>query len=70
MRAQRAEDLVERVLGAGIKSRASLGGALAAVPLGLYPELKGSIGEGPNHSNFSDQSSVNILANSGIFARK
>ena len=26
------------------------------------PELKGSIGEGPNHSNFSDQSSVKILA--------
>ena len=26
------------------------------------PELKGSIGEGPNHSNFSDQSSVEILA--------
>ena len=24
------------------------------------PELKGSIGEGPNHSNFSDQSSVKI----------
>ena len=27
------------VLGAGIKSRASLGGALAAVPLGLYLQL-------------------------------
>ena len=26
------------------------------------PELKGSIGEGPNHSNFSDQSSVKILS--------
>ena len=25
------------------------------------PELKGSIGEGPNHSNFSDRSSVRIL---------
>ena len=25
------------------------------------PELKGSIGEGPNHSNFSDQISVNIV---------
>ena len=24
------------------------------------PKLKGSIGEGPNHSNFSDQSSVRI----------
>ena len=26
------------------------------------PELKGSIGDGPNHSNLSDQSSVKILA--------
>ena len=26
------------------------------------PELKGSIGEGPNHSNFSDQSSVKIVS--------
>ena len=26
------------------------------------PELKGSIGEGSNHSNFSDQSSVKILS--------
>ena len=26
------------------------------------PELKGSIGEGPNHSNFSHQSSVKILS--------
>ena len=26
-----------------------------------HPQLKGSIGEGPNHSNFSDQSSVRIL---------
>ena len=26
------------------------------------PELKGSIGEGPNHSNFSDRSSVRILS--------
>ena len=25
------------------------------------PGLKGSIGEGPNHSNYSDQSSVRIL---------
>ena len=29
--------------------------------LGSYPEFKGSIGEGPSHSNFSDQSSVRIL---------
>ena len=26
------------------------------------PELKGSIGEGPNHSNFLDRSSVKILS--------
>ena len=26
-----------------------------------HPELKGSIGEGSNHSNFSDRSSVRIL---------
>ena len=26
-------------------------------------KLKGSIGEGPNHSNFSDQSSVKITSN-------
>ena len=26
----------------------------------LRPELKGSIGEGPNHSNFSDQNSFRI----------
>ena len=25
-------------------------------------ELKGSVGEGPNHSNYSDRSSVRILA--------
>ena len=30
---------------------------------GTYdPKLKGSIGEGPNHSNFSDRSSVKILS--------
>ena len=29
---------------------------------GTLPELKGSIGEGSNHSNFSHQSSVRILA--------
>ena len=26
------------------------------------PGLKGSIGEGPNHSNFSDESTVNIVS--------
>ena len=29
---------------------------------GGVPELKGSIGEGPNQTNYSDQSSVRILA--------
>ena len=33
-----------------------------ADPLQL-PALKGSIGEGPNHSNFSDRSSVRIQNN-------
>ena len=28
----------------------------------FFPQLKGSIGEGPNHSNFSDRSSVSILS--------
>ena len=30
--------------------------------VGCGTELKGSIGEGPNHSNYSDQSSVRILS--------
>ena len=28
-----------------------------------HAQLKGSIGEGPNQTNYSDQSSVRILAN-------
>ena len=36
--------------------------ALLARRLGLEPKLKGSIGEGSNHPNFSDQSSVKILS--------
>ena len=28
----------------------------------FFPQLKGSIGEGPNHSNFSDRNSVRILS--------
>ena len=32
-----------------------------------YPKLKGSIGEGPNHSNFSDRSSVRILSEFNAF---
>ena len=34
---------------------------LHRLPDRLAPRLKGSIGEGPNHSNFSDRSSVRIL---------
>ena len=34
------------------------------------PKLKGSIGEGSNHSNFSHQSSVKILSKVSTFARK
>ena len=33
------------------------------------PSLKGSIGEGPNRSNFSDQSSVRILGILGSFLK-
>ena len=32
-------------------------------------KLKGSIGEGPNHSNFSDQSTVKIVSDFRIFSR-
>ena len=35
-----------------------------------FPKLKGSIGEGSNHSNFSHQSSVKFCQNSMHFARK
>ena len=37
-------------------------GRLADGHLWRSPELKGSIGEVPNHSNFSDRSSVKILS--------
>ena len=30
----------------------------------FYRYLKGSVGEGPNHSNFSEQSSANIVSES------
>ena len=36
----------------------------------VQPELKGSIGEGPNHSNFSDRSTVKILAKFRNFRQK
>ena len=34
---------------------------------GCVPGLKGSIGEGPNHSNFSNQSSVKTLSKFNAF---
>ena len=59
---------------AGAAERTARSGAAARSP---PPKLKGSIGEGSNHSNFSEKSSVRILGiqrkffqNSGIFARK
>ena len=38
----------------------------------FQPKLKGSVGEGPNQTNYSDRSSVRILSkiNSRIFSRK
>ena len=33
-----------------------------AVALAEEPKLKGSVGEGPNQTNYSDRSSVRILA--------
>ena len=38
------------------------GAGVAAASYGFGTKLKGSIGEGPNHSNYSDHSSVNILS--------
>ena len=35
--------------------------ALLLAPRELRPELKGSVGEGPNQTNYSDRSSVRIL---------
>ena len=51
----------------GVVGNALLGavGNVLLVLLGVVgnvPELKGSIGEGPNHSNYSDRSSVRILS--------
>ena len=34
---------------------------IVVMQAGYYLKLKGSIGDGPNHSNFSHQSSVKIL---------
>ena len=52
--------------GSGLEVRASMLGAWFFTGVHLacgeqfFPKLKGSIGEGSNHSNFSDQSSVKI----------
>ena len=35
---------------------------LGAHDVALLPKLKGSVGEGPNQTNYSDRSSVRILA--------
>ena len=40
---------------------------MAAAAAALHAWLKGSIGEGPNHSNFSLQSSVKILSKFSTF---
>ena len=47
-----------------------LEGELADGPQGPRPKLKGSIGEGSNHSNFSRQSSVKILSKFNAFCYK
>ena len=54
--------LVDVVQAALARDRPGQDGADAGVGLDVLqkPELKGSIGEGPNNSNFSDQSSVKI----------
>ena len=44
----------------GFETRRALQRVVNALPPGA--ELKGSIGEGPNHSNFSDRTSVIILS--------
>ena len=44
--------------GLGLRAREA-SGVPRSTPV-RRPKLKGSIGEGPNHSNFSDQSSVRI----------
>ena len=59
--------LVRRVRGVaeeeGAAARAAAGPRAApAEPPGRAPELKGSVGEGPNQTNYSDRSSVRILA--------
>ena len=50
--------------GLGLRAREA-SGVPRSTPV-RRPKLKGSIGEGPNHSNFSDRSSVKILAKIGV----
>ena len=55
----------------GSESESQVGSETAAAePKPSAAKLKGSIGEGPNHSNFSHQSSVKFCQNSMQFARK
>ena len=61
---------IEHVLLTEIMVRGDLGHVTVWwTPGSFHSELKGSIGEGPNHSNLSDQNSVRICQNSGDFAR-
>ena len=53
-----------------LKAQAAGSRGADAAHLGPAPKLKGSIGEGPNHSNFSDQSSVKLLAKFRNFRQK
>ena len=50
--------------GLGLRAREA-SGVPRSTPV-RRPKLKGSIGEGPNHSNFSDQSSVNVVSEISI----
>ena len=51
----------------GVLARDRGEGAGRAERNGLRPKLKGSIGEGSNHSNFSHQSSVKLLSKVSTF---
>ena len=54
------EDAGDRRREAPLKRRTGGRGVEVSPP--SLTELKGSVGEGPNHSNYSDRSSVRILA--------
>ena len=54
-------------LAAGVEGVARLLNAVLAQEPVCAPGLKGSVGEGPNQTNYSDQSSVKILSKFGNF---